>query len=65
METKLTKDELKIICHALMMRESRLLDDVEAYKKQRNPDAVKDCVDSWRKTYTLHEKMQELLWAAS
>lgn len=65
METNLTKDELNIICHALMMRECRLLGDVEAYKKQSNPDAVKDCIDSWRKTYTLHEKMQELLCAAS
>jgi hypothetical protein len=55
-----TKEELDIICHSLRLRESRMLADSELYKAQRNLEAQKDCLDEWRKTHKLHEKIGAL-----
>ena len=55
-----TKEELEIIGHALMLRESRMLADSEAYKSQKNLEAQKDCLDEWRKTNKLHDKIDSL-----
>lgn len=56
----LTQSEIEIIKHALMLRESRMLSDADAYKEQNNPDAQKDCLDEWRKTHQLADRFYTL-----
>ena len=61
------KEELEVISHALTLRESAMLRDAEAYRDQRtiygtpNLEAQKDCMDEWRKTHKLNEKVRELV----
>ena len=58
-----TKEEFEIIRHALTLRESAMLRDAEAYRDQRtiygtpNLEAQKDCMNEWRKTHALNEKI--------
>lgn len=56
-----TKEEFEIISHALTMRESAMLRDADAYKAQKNLDAQMDCINEWRKTHKLNEKVRELV----
>lgn len=52
-----TKEEFEIIRHALTLRESAMLRDAEAYRDQKNLEAQKDCMNEWRKTHALNEKI--------
>jgi hypothetical protein len=56
-----TKEELEIIRMSLTLRECRMLGDAELYKKQGNPEAQKDCIDEWRKTSKLNNKVFNLV----
>lgn len=55
-----TKEELEIISHALNLRECRMIDYIEAYKSQNNIEAQKDCMNEFRKTTVLNNKIREL-----
>ena len=55
-----TKEEFDVISHALTLRESAMLRDAEAYRDQHNLDAQKDCMDEWRKTHILNEKISAM-----
>jgi len=59
MKVELTKEELDIVCHALTLRENAMLRDAEAYRDQKNLEAQEDCMDEWRKTYKLNERLRE------
>lgn len=58
MQIELTKEELDIVCHSLTLRENAMLRDAEAYRDQKNLEAQKDCMDEWRKTDKLHERIR-------
>ena len=55
-----TKEELEIISHALMLRECRMLGDAEVYRDDGNKEAQADCMQEWRKTHNLNEKIYQL-----
>lgn len=69
MKVEFTKEELDIVCHALMLRENAMLRDAEAYRDQRtiygtpNLEAQKDCMNEWRNTNKLHERLRRELIA--
>ena len=64
MQVELTKEELDIICHGLTLRESAMLRDAEAYRDQRtiygtpNLECQQDCMNEWRNTDRLHERLR-------
>lgn len=58
MKVEFTREELDIICHALMLRENAMLRDAEAYRDQKNLEAQQDCMNEWRKTDKLHERLR-------
>lgn len=60
MEIKFTKDELKIIIHALYCREQNLIESAEGYEKTGNNEMSKKCYGAWRETTRLHDKVQDL-----
>lgn len=53
----LNREELEIIRNALMLQESAMLKDCEAYKAQKDTEARNDCINGWRKTHKLGEKV--------
>ena len=64
MKVELTKEELDIVCHALTLRENAMLRDAETYRDQKNLEAQKDCMDEWRKTDKLHERLRREIIAS-
>ena len=64
MKVELTKEELDIVCHALMLRENAMLRDAEAYRDQKNLEAQKDCMNEWHKTNKLHERLRREIIAS-
>ena len=52
-----TKQELETLAYALHDRESRMLDDMEAYRNQHNREAQMDCRDEYKKAATLNDRV--------
>ena len=57
-----TEEELSIIKHALMLRSNVMLRDAETYKANHDVESVKDCMEEFRKTNKLYDKIYSLAY---
>lgn len=56
-----TLNELLTIKHALQLRSTKMLDYVDAYKSQNNPEGQKDAFNEFRITNNLSDKVDVLI----